>query len=180
MGAGFGRHNGSGGHAHVDQLGLEVLIDAVDWIRNPGSYVYTASPHVRNAYRSSAAQFVPYVLQGEAALWRRGLFELALDVQVCDAAIGPTGLAIEFLLEGARGQTVTVGAQEIVAQTRMLCGPGATPQRVRCRPGHAGRYVFRGRAVVADLALSPGYRLRDVDCDAARRRRGVPATPTNI
>ena len=27
---------------------------------------------------------------------------------------------------------VTVGAQEIVAQTRMLRGPGATPRRVRC------------------------------------------------
>lgn len=93
----------------------------------------------------------------------------------------PAGLPIELLLEGARiGQTGTVGAQEIVAETRMLCGPGATPQRVRCRPGHAGHYVLRAAAMVADLVFSPGYGLRDVDCDAARRRRGVPATPTNI
>ena len=61
----------------------------------------------------------------------------------------------------------------------MLRGPGATRLRVHCRTDYADRYVFRAVAMVADLGFSPGYGLRDVDCDAARRRRGVPATPTS-
>ena len=57
----------------------------------------------RNAYRSSAAHFCAVrARRGSCPFGRRGLFDLALDVQVCHAAIGPTGLAIEFLLEGAR------------------------------------------------------------------------------
>jgi len=160
--AGFGRHDGSGGHAHVDQLGLEVSIDGVDWIRDPGSYVYTASPHLRNAYRSGAAHFVPYVLEGESALWRRGLFDLGLDVEVLDAATGPAGVAVDLLLAGARlGQTVTVGAQEIVVETHMLHRPAAGRLRVRCRPGHAGRYVFGGAAMAGKVGFSHGYGLRE-------------------
>ena len=35
------------------------------------------------------------------------------------------------------------------------------PGRVRCRPGHAERYVFRGAALPANVPFSPGYGLRD-------------------
>ena len=160
--AGFGRHDGIGGHAHVDQLGLEVSVDGVGWIRDPGSYVYIACPHLRNAYRSSAAHFVPYVLEGESALWRFGLFDLGLDVQVIDVATSRAGVAVDLLLEGARiGQTVAVGVQEIVVETRILRQPEAGRMRVRCRPGHAGRYVFGGAAMAGEVAFSPGYGLRN-------------------
>lgn len=160
--AGFGSRGGSGGHAHVDQLGLDVSIDGVGWIRDPGSYVYTASPRLRNAYRSGAAHFVPYVLDNEADLWRRGLFDLGLDVQVRAAATGPAGVAIDLVLEGVRmGQTVTVGEQEIVVETRLLRAPEAGRPRVRLRPGHAGRYVFRGAPLAGNVAFSPGYGLRE-------------------
>ena len=160
--AGFGRHDASGGHAHVDQLGLEVAIDGMNWIRDPGSYVYTADSRLRNAYRSAAAHFVPYSLEPESSLWRRGLFDLNLDVRVRDAATGPAGVAIELLLEGTRiGQTITVGVQEIVVETRMLPEPESGRLRVRCRPGHAGRYVFRGAPMPGRVAFSPGYGLRD-------------------
>ena len=53
--AGFGRHDGGGGHPHVEQLGLEISIEGVDWIRDPGSHVYSASLHLENGYRSSVA-----------------------------------------------------------------------------------------------------------------------------
>ena len=156
--AGFGRHDASGGHAHLDQLALEVAIDGVGWIRDPGSYVYTPSPRLRNAYRSSAAHFVPYVLEGESALWRRGLFHLRLDVSVCEVATSPAGAAVDLLLEGTRiGQTLTVGEQEIVVETRILRRPEVGRLRVRCRSDHEGRTVFRGASLPGAVAFSPGY-----------------------
>ena len=158
--AGGGPHDGGGGHAHADQLALEVCIDGACWIQDPGSYVYTADPSLRNNYRSCRAHFVPYVIEGEAELWRRGLFDLALDAQVREVAIGSGAIAVDLLLEGARiGQTVTVGAHEIEVETRMLEGPLTRGRRVRSRPGHAGRYVFRGEALAGDVPFSPGYGL---------------------
>lgn len=160
--AGGGPHERAGGHAHADQLAIEVCIDGVDWIRDPGSYVYTADPVRRNRYRSSRAHFVPYVLEGEPGLWRGGLFDLALDVQVRGVAIGSAAIAVDLLLEGTRiGQTVTVGEHKIEVDTRILAEPRTGRRRVRCRPGHTGRYVFRGEAMSADVSFSPGYGLQE-------------------
>lgn len=50
---------GRGAHAHNDQLSIELTIDGEDWIADPGSYLYTASPRLRNAYRSVLAHFAP-------------------------------------------------------------------------------------------------------------------------
>lgn len=155
-------HRGAAGHAHADQLAIEVCIDGVGWIEDPGSYVYTADPAQRNRYRSSCAHFVPYLLEGEPELWRCGLFDLALDAQVREVATGSTAIAVDLLVEGTRiGQTVTVGAHEIEIETRILEGPPTRGRRVRCRPGHAGRYVFRGEALIGDVPFSPGYGLQE-------------------
>ena len=160
--AGSGPHGGRGGHAHADQLAIEVCIDGVGWIQDPGSYVYTADPALRNRYRSSCAHFVPYVLVGERELWRSGLFDLALDAQVRDVATAPAAIAVDLQVAGTRiGQTVTVGEQEIEVETRMLEEPQARCQRVRPRPAHAGRYVFSGEALAGDVPFSPGYGLQD-------------------
>jgi hypothetical protein len=52
-------HDGVGAHAHNDQLALELNIDGTDWVADPGSYVYTAAPDLRNAYRSVMAHAAP-------------------------------------------------------------------------------------------------------------------------
>jgi hypothetical protein len=52
--------NGRGAHAHNDQLAIELAIDGADWIRDPGSYVYTASRRWRDAYRSVTAHAAPH------------------------------------------------------------------------------------------------------------------------
>ena len=57
--------NGNGGHAHNDALSIELQIDGVDLITDPGSYLYTPLPEIRNAYRSVKAHFAPYVDQQE-------------------------------------------------------------------------------------------------------------------
>jgi len=51
--------NGRGGHAHNDQLAIELTVDGEDWIADPGSYLYTADRTWRNAYRSVAAHAAP-------------------------------------------------------------------------------------------------------------------------
>lgn len=50
---------GFGGHSHNDQLGLELQINKEDVIIDPGTYIYTPAPDIRNAYRSVCAHFAP-------------------------------------------------------------------------------------------------------------------------
>jgi hypothetical protein len=52
---------GNGGHAHNDQLGVELVIDGVPRALDPGTYLYTAQPLRRNDYRSVHAHFAPQV-----------------------------------------------------------------------------------------------------------------------
>ena len=160
--AGFGRHDRRGAHAHVDQLGLEVAIDGLGWIRDPGSFVFTASPRLRDMYRSSAAHFVPYLLEREALLWRHGPFHLDLHVRVSAAAIGPDGAAVELLLEGTRiAQSLIISEQEIVVDTRLLDRPERARLGIRLNPRYGGRFQFPEAVPTGTVAFSPGYGLRD-------------------
>lgn len=51
--------NGNGGHAHYDQLSIDLRIDGVPWISDPGTGCYTPLPDVREAYRDWSAHFTP-------------------------------------------------------------------------------------------------------------------------
>jgi Heparinase II/III-like protein. len=90
-----------GAHAHNDQLGLELNVDGDDWIRDPGTYTYTALPHRRNAYRSSTAHFTPRIIGPEPARLDRGLFVLERRFEASCLYWGPEGFAGELRL--ARG-----------------------------------------------------------------------------
>lgn len=87
--------NGVGGHAHNDQLSIELQVDGLDWIRDPGAYLYTPLPELRNAYRSAHAHFGPRVSGPEpAALERgRGLFQLGPGSHATCVYWGPEGFA---------------------------------------------------------------------------------------
>ena len=52
---------GNGGHAHNDQLAIELQVDNVDWIVDAGTYLYTSDSALRNAYRSVESHFAPHV-----------------------------------------------------------------------------------------------------------------------
>lgn len=67
---------GYGGHAHNDALGLELWVDGEWIVRDPGSFVYGASPEVRNRYRSAAAHDVPHVHGAEPNPLDAGMFRL--------------------------------------------------------------------------------------------------------
>ena len=45
--------NGKGGHSHNDQLSFELFIDNKAVIVDPGTFVYTPNPEIRNEYRST-------------------------------------------------------------------------------------------------------------------------------
>lgn len=68
--------SGLGAHAHCDQLGIELVLDGVDHVRDPGTCIYTASMEKRNAYRSATAHHVPRVAGREPANLNLGPFDL--------------------------------------------------------------------------------------------------------
>lgn len=63
---------GNGGHAHNDQLSLEVCFDGVAFLVDPGTYVYTSLPEQRNAFRSTQAHATLVADPGEQNIWLAG------------------------------------------------------------------------------------------------------------
>jgi hypothetical protein len=68
--------NGVGGHAHNDQLSIELNVDGEDWITDPGTYLYTPIPERRDEYRSVKAHFAPRMGSREPGHMDPGLFRL--------------------------------------------------------------------------------------------------------
>lgn len=69
--------NGVGGHAHCDQLAIEMNFDGVDIFADPGSCTYTADAELRNTYRSVRAHRSPQLRNNtEPASLDAGLFRL--------------------------------------------------------------------------------------------------------
>lgn len=84
--------NGFGGHAHNDQLAVELQQDGRDLSADPGTYLYTPDAASRNAYRSVAAHFAPQTRDHrEPASLRLGLFELGNEAQAQCLYFGPEG-----------------------------------------------------------------------------------------
>lgn len=76
MRCGTPAHDGAGGHAHNDQLAMEINLSGLDWISDPGSYLYTPLPGRRNEYRSVKAHFAPQLEGREPARLDLGMFRL--------------------------------------------------------------------------------------------------------
>lgn len=52
--------NGLGGHAHNDQLAVELVVDGQVIFQDAGTYVYTPLPMARNYFRSPKAHALPF------------------------------------------------------------------------------------------------------------------------
>jgi hypothetical protein len=85
--------NGLGGHAHNDQLHVELTVNGEDWIADPGTYVYTPLPIRRNEYRSTRAHFTPRMVGPEPARLDLGLFRLGGESRASCLYWGPEGFA---------------------------------------------------------------------------------------
>lgn len=68
---------GLGAHAHCDQLAIELVIDGETRVHDPGTYLYTAIPERRNAYRSVSAHHAPRVDGFEPADLNHHAFDLS-------------------------------------------------------------------------------------------------------
>jgi len=66
----------NGGHAHNDHLALELMVAGRPIIQDPGTFIYTALPAERNAYRSVAVHHAPKVGNTEPCPFCFGLFRL--------------------------------------------------------------------------------------------------------
>jgi hypothetical protein len=83
--------NGHGGHAHNDQLSIELQLEGRDVVRDPGTYTYTASVAERNRYRSAFSHFVPTIAGGEPSSLTLGLFILGDDPRAEALYFGEAG-----------------------------------------------------------------------------------------
>jgi hypothetical protein len=88
----IGQH-GNGGHAHNDQLSIELWLEGKAIFTDPGTYVYTSLPTLRNQYRSIRAHAVPRLLNFEPFDMSAGLFELRGDSQAQCLVFLPEGFA---------------------------------------------------------------------------------------
>jgi hypothetical protein len=71
--------NGQGGHAHNDELSFELALGGLPFIVDPGTFVYTPSPELRNRYRSTAMHNTLTIDGCEQNPWpsgQRGLFRM--------------------------------------------------------------------------------------------------------
>jgi hypothetical protein len=132
------------GHAHDDQLSVEVFVDGRRHIRDPGTYLYTPLPHRRDAYRCAAAHWSPATAVASEARLDLGLFDARIGAVARTIALSSTAVAGE--VTGPRGTVVRMvrvceDAVEIV--DALL----------------AGEEKLRPPSSVARLPYSPGYGL---------------------
>ena len=64
------------GHAHNDQLSIELWIKGECIIPDPGTFLYTPMPNERNLYRSIKSHFAPQITTQEPSNLGDGLFTL--------------------------------------------------------------------------------------------------------
>ncbi|MEO5355684.1 MAG: heparinase II/III family protein [Nitrospirae bacterium YQR-1] len=70
-----GRYNGA--HAHNDQLSVELSVEGAEYFTDPGSYLYSPVPELRDKYRSVSCHFAPQLENHrEPGELTHGLFEL--------------------------------------------------------------------------------------------------------
>jgi len=70
---------GLGGHAHNDQLSFELHLNGLPLIEDPGTYLYTPAPDLRNLFRATNVHntvAIPNLEQHRWAVGQRGLFWL--------------------------------------------------------------------------------------------------------
>ena len=141
--------NGAGGHDHNDQLALELAIDAVDWIRDPGTYVYTPLPTKRNDYRSVTAHAAPQLSGGEPRSLDDGLFTLGAGSHATCVYWGDQGFAGENRMADGRVALCRIH----VDRRSIVVEHGAEGASLVKRDGDQGDW----RDLVPPLPYSPGY-----------------------
>ncbi len=144
--------NGNGGHAHNDQLAIELQIDGEDWLADPGSYLYTPAPKLRNAYRSVLAHAAPRDQAREPASLDLGLFRLEDRAQAACVHFDEHRFhGIHFGFGNPVHRVVEIGGARITIRDVFEPDNG-TGERLEITSAAALRAAFD-----LNLAFSPGY-----------------------
>jgi hypothetical protein len=143
---------GKGGHAHNDQLSLELNVDGRDWITDPGTYLYTPLPDRRNEYRSVRAHFAPHAGEREPSSLDAGLFRLGGDPRAQCLYFGTHGFCGVHRGYGRPTYRIVELLEDRVRITDTVGGPPA--------PGRSGCRRIVGPLDVQQPPLSPGYGVR--------------------
>lgn len=88
------------GHAHNDQMHIELWMDGRDIIRDPGTYLYEALPEMRNLYRSIHAHFTPAWQGREPHPLSKRVFEHADSFQAECLYFGEEGILVRHTAFG--------------------------------------------------------------------------------
>ena len=94
-----------GGHTHNDKLGYELWIDGHDIARDPGTYLYTPIPGIRNEFRSIKAHNVPIVNNLEQNDWGDGaigLFGMFMKCQCFVVDYGENFISLAAVYKGVK------------------------------------------------------------------------------
>ncbi len=145
-------YGGRGAHAHNDQLAIELAIDGEDWIADPGTYLYTPSPSLRNAYRSVLAHYAPYDGKHEPGRLDLGNFWLGNEADAQCIAFDDKGFVGEHRGFGRLiRRTITIESTRIIVEDS---DKAVHPESnvIRC----VGRRDFVARFPSA-VPFSPGY-----------------------
>jgi hypothetical protein len=145
---GFARHDGEGGHAHNDQLAIDMTIDGERVAQDPGTYVYTPSRRWRNRYRRANAHCAP-AIDRTVESGEPGVFAPAADVQSECLSFGPEGFRGRMLTgDGSVTRSITWHTDRVQIVDEYALPAGA-------RPASPDPFT------PADpVTLSPGYGVR--------------------
>jgi hypothetical protein len=113
--------NGNGGHAHNDQLAIELHIDGEDLICDPGTYLYTPLPERRNLFRSVKSHYTPWCDNREPGRLDFGLFTMG-------EAEG--GQVIWFGKQGFWGKYKDVQLLLVIQTNQMILKARSTARKV--------------------------------------------------
>ncbi|MFN3399701.1 MAG: heparinase II/III family protein [Ferrovibrio sp.] len=131
------------GHMHDDNLTVELYMGGRNVLTDPGSYLYTPAPRLREQYRSAEAHFAPRPA-GQSAVMADGLFGLIQQARATCLHCSESGIAA--VLDGGDWQVWRV--------VEML------PDRIRITDGSAPQPL----APVSDpIRTSHGYGKRTED-----------------
>ena len=135
-------------------------IDGVDWIADPGSYLYTASRALRNAYRSVAAHWAPRWAEREPGRLDLGDFWLGDAAQASCLRFDRSGFSGEHrgfgtpvrrdLAIGADTITIRDSGMPIDPREAEICCVGRDafircfPPAVPFSPGYGKRHRHKG------------------------------------
>lgn len=147
---GWAMWDDAGVHAHEDQLSFDLTVEGERIAEDPGTYVYTPSPTLRQAYRRSAAHCAPSTL-GPTSAAPAGVFA------------PPThrlGVCLEFNAERFVGRT-TVGGGTVTRTFGFFGNRLEIVDVYRLAPGWrpAGENPFRS-ATAVPAAPNYGWRCK--------------------